>query len=290
MRHFDYLSPDTLDEALSVLAKKPEARILAGGTDLIVQIKDGRRQPEALLSLKRLSGLKSLHINGSLRIGAATKAGVVASHPIIKDRYSALAAGASLIGSPQIRNMATVGGNICNASPSADTAPPLLVLDAQVMLISAEGERLLPLDHFFQKPGQTTIRPGEILGEIIVPAPPPATGSFYLRHTPRAWMDIAFVGVAALLTLDKNGLIEAARIALGAVAPTPVRAVNAERSLLGEKPGDSVFEEAGRLASHEASPIDDLRASADYRRHLIQVLTRRALKHVLNNIGDNHAV
>ncbi len=261
-----------------MLQQNPTAKPLAGGTDLLVQNKEGRRADETLLSLKRLPTLHGVSTaEQGARIGAATKVGRIAADPAIRTTFTALAAGANLIGSIQIRNMATIGGNICNASPSADTAPPLLVLDAEAVIEHAGGERVVPLVEFFEGPGRTVLAPGELLTAVHVPAPPARTGSAYLRHTPRAWMDIAFVGVAAAITLDDAGRVTRARIALGAVAPTPVRAVNAEQALIGQRLDEELIRQVGELAAGDASPIDDLRASAEYRRHLVRVLTARAL-------------
>ncbi len=278
MRRFEYLAPHSLDEALSMLDKYPDARPLAGGTDLLIQMKEQRRQFPALMSLRHIGELHSYSFDDrTLRLGAAVGAGDVARHPAIQTEHAALADGAGMIGSVQIRNMATVGGNVCNASPAADTPPALLVLEAEAVIRSRPGERIVPLSDFFEGPGRTVMQPGELLVELRILPLPVSSGSAYLRHTPRAWLDIAFVGAAAAVTLEPSGAIAQARIALGAVAPTPIRTVEAERVLIGQMPGASLFEEAGRIAAGEAQPIDDLRASADYRRHLVSVLTRRAL-------------
>jgi carbon-monoxide dehydrogenase medium subunit len=183
--------------------------------------------------------------------------------------------------------MATVGGNICNASPSADSVPPLLALGAEIVLANAQGERTVPLNEFFLGPGETVMQPGELLKEIAIPKPPKGSGSYYLRHTPRAWMDIATVGVAAYISLDKTGKIIKSRIALGAVAPTPIRAEKAESILHGQLPVEGSLEEAGMAASQETSPISDVRASADYRKHLVSVLTQRALRGAVEKAEGN---
>lgn len=278
MKRFEYLLPNGLEEALSMLEQHPHARPLAGGTDVLIQMKEQRREFGALMSLRNIGELHSYYFeNSTLNLGAAVKAGDVARHPEIQAGLSALSDGAGLIGSIQIRNMATVGGNVCNASPAADTPPALLVLDARAVIRSSRGERVVPLADFFAGPGRTIMQPGEILIEIRIPALPVSSGSAYLRHTPRAWLDIAFVGAAAAVTLDASGIITNARIALGAVAPTPIRVVEAEKLLIGNSPDQALFAEAGRIAASEAKPIDDLRASAEYRRHIVSVLTRRTL-------------
>ena len=277
MRPFDYLAPKSLPEALQIMASRPKALPLAGGTDLLVQMKEGGRLVESLVSLKRIPEVHQLMQNGNLILGAAVTAGQIAASGRIRADYTALAHGAGLIGSVQIRNMATVGGNLCNAAPSADTAPPLLVLDAQVVIASTQGERTVPLEEFWLGPGQTVLQPGELLKEVIVPYPLPRSGSFYLRHTPRAWMDIAVVGVAASVTLAADDTIVEARLALGAVASTPIRAKAAEALLVGQILTDEMLQAVGTAAAQEAKPIDDLRASAEYRQHLVKVLTQRAL-------------
>jgi CO/xanthine dehydrogenase FAD-binding subunit len=290
VKRFDYLAPTSLKEALEILHEHPETSPLAGGTDLLVQIKERNRPVSAVMSLKRVQEVHEYVNNGVLAIGSAVTAGQIAGDPRAQQAYTALAVGAGLIGSIQIQNMATVGGNICNASPSADTAPPLLALDAEAVIASVQGERTLPLTAFFLGPGKTVLKPGELLKAIQLPHPKTYSGSFYYRHTPRARMDIAVVGVAAMLALDETGKIAAARIALGAVAPTPLRALEAERDLTGETPSEVLFARAAETAMKDAVPIDDLRASADYRRHLVKVFTQRALHQALIRAKENHGV
>ncbi|HMN61437.1 MAG TPA: xanthine dehydrogenase family protein subunit M [Anaerolinea sp.] len=283
MKPFDYFVPDSLSEALEILQQHPGALALAGGTDLLVQAKERNRPIPALMSLRRIPGLDAVTQNGVLSIGATRTAGNVAADPRICQEYTALAVGAGLIGSVQIRNMATVGGNICNASPSADTAPGLLALGGRAVLAGAAGERTLALEDFFLGPGKTVLQPGELLVRLELPRPMERSGSFYLRHTPRAWMDLAFVGAAAAVQLGEEGEIRSVRIALGAVAPVPMRALRAEERLTGCQPDATLLAEAAQLAAAEARPIDDLRASADYRRHITAVLTRRAIEQAIAN-------
>jgi carbon-monoxide dehydrogenase medium subunit len=290
VKRFDYLAPTSLSEAVELLKENPGITPLAGGTDLLVQIRERHRPVHAVLSLKRVQEVHECGNNGLLTIGSAVTVGQVARDPEIQRKFTALAAGAGLIGSVQIQNMATVGGNICNASPSADTAPPLLALDARVAIISAQGERTLPLSDFFSGPGRTVLQPADLVKAIQLPHLKPHSGSYYYRHTPRARMDIAVVGVAAMLTLDDSGNIAQARLALGAVAPMPIRAYQAESKLVGETASEELFNHAARIASQEAAPIDDLRASADYRRHLIKVYTIRALRQALMRAKENHGI
>lgn len=290
MKRFDYLAPTSLREAVEILAENPETLPLAGGTDLLVQIKERHRPVSAVMSLKRVQEVHEFANNGVLTIGSAVKVGRIAADSWVQQYFTSLAAGAGLIGSVQIQNMATVGGNICNASPSADTAPPLLALDTQLLIASAQGERTLPLSDFFLGPGRTALQPGELLKAILLPHPKTRSGSFYYRHTPRAHMDIAVVGSAAMLGLDEEGRIAEARIALGAVAPTPVRAPDAEALLIGETPCEELFAHAASAAVAAARPIDDLRASADYRRHLVKIFTQRALRQAFVRAKENHGI
>lgn len=287
MKRFDYFAPVTLPEALEMLAQRPEAVPLAGGTNILVQVKEGHRSETALLSLTRLPELAQIthgdDPSGGLVIGAAVTMRRIAGDPWIQRGYPALAAAAGLIGSVQTRNMATIGGNLCNASPSADTAPPLLAFDAQAVLASIDGERVLPLAEFFVGPGVTALRAGELLKELVIPGSAARFGSAYVRHIPRAAMDISVVGVAAGVALEADQTISQARIALGAVAPTPMRAITAERLITSHQMDDRLLAEVGSAAASEAQPVDDVRASIAYRRHLVNVLTQEALSRAFEN-------
>ena len=283
MRAFEYHAPTTLNEALALLRQHGEgARPLAGGTDLVVQMKENATKfaaPSHVVNLLRIPELTGIDFNQNdgLRIGAGTSMMEVVQSPIIRERYTAIAEGAALVGSYQTMNMATVGGNLCNAAPSADIAPPLLVFDAEAVIVGPSGRRSLPLEEFFFGPGKTALASGELLAEVRVPVTSAGTGSAYDRHTPRKQMDIAVVGVAAALTLA-NGRIERARIALGAVAPMPMRAGRAEAQLEGETLSDEVLARATDAAVEECSPISDVRGSAEFRRHIVRVMTGRMLR------------
>jgi CO/xanthine dehydrogenase FAD-binding subunit len=278
LKRFDFLIPHSLDEAVTMLSECPEAAPLAGGTNLLVQIKEKHREESAILSINHIPELHIFKHNAGLHIGAAVTLNEVASDPIVRRDYKALATAAGLVGSVQTRNMATIGGNICNASPSADTAPPLLVLGAEAVLIGPEGRRTLPLHDFFLGPGQTVIQPGELLVEIFVPPAVVHSSSCYVRHIPRQAMDISVVGVAVALALDADENISEGRIALGAVAPTPMLARKARAHLLGQRPSEDLWDAASRAAAEEAQPVDDIRASVDFRRHLVGELTKDALR------------
>jgi CO/xanthine dehydrogenase FAD-binding subunit len=279
MDRINYLAPVDWNEALNIKTNRPDAFPLAGGTDILLQMKEGRRHVESLMSLRRVQDAHALrHEEDALVLGPTVKAAQLEQDSHIQSAYTALAMGAHLIGSVQIRNMATVGGNLCNAAPSADMAPPLLVYDTQAIIASANRERRVALTEFFLGPGRTVLAPNELLTALTVPHAPARSGSYYLRHTPRARMDIAVVGVAALVTLDHADHVESARIALGAVAPVPMRALEAENLLIGQTLSDDLLDEVGEAAAQAARPIDDLRASAAFRRHLVSVLTQRALR------------
>lgn len=281
MRRFDYYAPQSLSEALSILRDRGDGgRVLAGGTDLLVQMKEAGLHPSYVVSLRRVADLQGIEFDEAqgLRIGAMAGMAAIEAEPVVRERFQALFESAGLIGSVQIRNVATIGGNVCNAAPSADTAPPLLVLGALAEIAGPQGRREVPVEGFFVGPGATVLGADEILLALRLPTPPSRTGSVYRRHTARREMDIAVVGVAAALTLDGQGeRIEAARIGLGAVAPTPVRAREAEEALAGQRPSDELFARAGELAVAASRPVSDVRASAAYRRELVRVLTARCL-------------
>ncbi len=287
MRTFEYKAPETIDEAVSLLKEAGgSARPLAGGTDLVVQMKERATRfpyPATIVSLDRVSELRGVDFSETdgLRIGAGATMTDVASHPAVRERYAALAEGAGVVGSLQTMNMATIGGNVCNAAPSADTAPPLLVYEAEAVIVGPNGRRTLPIAEFFRGPGETALAPDELLAELRLPLPPSGTGAAYKRNTPRKQMDIAVVGVAVALTLSGD-TVERARVALGAVAPTPLRATDAEAALQGQTANDETFARAAEAAVNDSSPITDLRASAEYRRHLVKVMTARLLAKVAN--------
>jgi len=271
--------PGSVDECLQILKQRgPGAKMLAGGTDLLPQLKNGLLKPACVVDLSGVAPLRVVRAEAGrgLRIGAAVPARVLEQHEHVRSRYPAIAESAALVGSVQIRNLATVGGNLCNAAPSADMAPPLVALGAEAVIAGPRGERRVPLAEFFTGVRQTVLGPDELLVELVVPSPGPRSGGQYLRHTPRRELDIAVVGVASQLTLS-DGVCGTARIALAAVAPTPVRATAAERALEGHRVTAELIERASEAAVEAARPISDQRGSADFRRHLVRVLTRRTL-------------
>jgi carbon-monoxide dehydrogenase medium subunit len=279
VRRFELVQPRSVDDSLKILAERGgQAKVVAGGTDLLPQMKNGQVKPPCVVDLSGVGALRALErADGhGLRIGASVTARELELHPHVRSAYAALAESGALVGSVQVRNLATVGGNLCNAAPSADMAPPLLALDAEAVVASAKGSRRVPLASFFVGVRRTVLAPDELLMELSVAAPGPHSGGHYLRHTPRRELDIAVVGVASQLTLT-NGTCSKARIALASVAPTPVRALAAEQALVGQSLTPALIERAAALAVEAASPISDQRGSVEYRRHLVRVLTRRTL-------------
>ena len=281
MRPFEYHAPSTLSEAVALLGRLEGAvSLLAGGTDLLVEVKGRARRPDHLVDIKHIPDLAGLSWDpaAGLRVGALTTVRMVESSPIVALHYAGLAAAARSLGSIQIRNRATVAGNICRASPSADTPPPLIADGAAVRIAGPNGERVVPLESFFLGPGRSVLARDEILVEIAVPPPAPRTGKVYLKHGRRLAMELATVGVAVALTLDPDGDTQEVRVVLGAVAPTPIRARQAEAVLRGRVVDASLIAEAAEAAEAESRPISDVRSSADYRREMVRVLTGRALR------------
>lgn len=284
MQPFEYAAPLTISEAVALLAGGPGSpRALAGGTDLITQLREGRRAASLLVDLKRIPELNQVSFDPAhgLRIGAAVPCAVLQKEPAIQTHYPMLAHVCSLIGSYQIQNRASLGGNLCNAAPSADGIPPLIVLGARVLITGPTGERAVSAEHFCTGPGQHVLHQGEIVTGLLLPPPAPRSGAVYQRFIPRNEMDIAVAGAASFLQLSEAGRITRAVVALSAVAPTPLRVRDLEPLLQDAEPSEALFAEAGRIAAAACSPISDVRGSADYRRHLVGVLTRRTLNAAL---------
>lgn len=282
MPRFEYLEPRTLRQAIGMLLQHgAQARIVAGSTDFLVRWRLGAWKPQYVVDLQHVSGLDRLSYSprNGLRLGALVRVRALETHPTVRQRYPALAAAAASFAGVQVRNLATVGGNVCNASPAGDTLPALLAFDAQCRIVGPEGERWVPLDQFFQGPGRTALQPSEVLAELRLPPPLPNSGSLYIKHSPRGAMDIATVGVAAVVSLQDRGRVcRDARIALGAVAPTPIRAYSAEAMLRGQPVTPDLLHYAVQEAQRLARPIDDVRASAAYRKDIVGVLALRTLE------------
>jgi carbon-monoxide dehydrogenase medium subunit len=279
VRRFELILPGSVDECVKALAQGgPQSKLLAGGTDLLPQLKNGLLKPARVIDLSGVARLRTIEAgNGKgIRIGSAVTARTLELDRAVRASYLSLAESGALVGSVQVRNLATLGGNICNAAPSADMAPPLLALDAEAVISGPKGERRMPITTFFTGVRRTVLAPDEILVELVLPNPGSHSGGNYLRHTPRRELDIAVVGVASQITLA-NGVCTKARIALAAVAPVPLRATAAEQSLEGQAVTPDRIKRAADLAVEAARPISDQRGSADFRRHLVRVLTRRTL-------------
>ncbi|MEN6615213.1 MAG: xanthine dehydrogenase family protein subunit M [Syntrophorhabdus sp.] len=282
---FNYEEPTGMPEALRIFSElKNRAKVIAGGTDLLVNMKKGVASPEYLVSLRRIDVLRGIGTeNTSIEIGSHVTVSELASSGMITRSLPALAAAATSLGSPLIRNRATIGGNIVTARPAADLPPVLIVLDAKVELKGKGKERMVALDDFFRGPGSTVMDDDEILTKIIIPEVPPFTGTDYMKLGHRATLEIAIVAVASRITLDKpDGSIKDARIVLSAVAPKAIHASSAERILIGERPSDDLIAEAAKLAMDDSSPIDDMRGGAAYRREMVGVLTKRTLSGALS--------
>lgn len=278
---FEYFAPETLEEALGLLKRYGEkAKILAGGTDLLVMMKDKLLKPEVLIDISKLIELQGIQYvpEQGLTLGAATKIDEVQHSLSIQKNWRALAQAAGELGSAQVRSMATLGGNSCHASPAAETPPALVALGAKVSLACPGGEREILLENFILGNRKTALQGGEILTRFFLPEPSPRSASVYLYHALRGAMEIDMLNVAVYLALAPDlRSCQEVRIALGAVSPVPLRAEKAEVILTGSKMENSVIEAAGRLASAQASPISDLRATAQHRREVVEVLVRRAL-------------
>lgn len=288
MRDFEFVTARTLDEAISALGRaKGGGRVLAGGTDLITQVKEGRRSPAVVIDIKGIPELNVLECSAEkgLRLGAAVACATVAQHPLVQQLYPMLVYACGLVGSIQIQNRAGIGGNFANAAPSADTAPPMMCLGARCVIAGRQGRREVAAADFFTGPGQTVLAPDELLVEFLVPPPPPHSAGAYLRFIPREEMDIAVAGVGSFVVLDAaHHIIEEARLALCAVAPTPVHAKAAEDFLRGKPVSADVVQEASQLAVQATKPIDDVRGSIAYRQHLVNVLSQRTLSGALRSL------
>lgn len=279
MKWFDYAAPVSIGEAAGLLTSHPAARLLAGGTDLIVQLRSGRKETDLVIDVKHIPELNAIHYDAKLglTLGAAVPCYRIYGDGTIARNYPALAEVASLIGGTQIQGRASIGGNLCNAAPSADSIPLLIALGATCQVTGPRGTRELAVENFCLAPGRNALQPGELLVSIHLPAPQPHSGARYLRFIPRNEMDIAVAGAGVEVVLE-NGTFRSARIALAAVAPTPLFVAEAESALAGKPVNESTIAAAAAVARSAARPITDMRGTAEYRRHLCAVLTRRALE------------
>ncbi len=279
-KDLNYLAPAGLEPLLNILVEYGEkARLLAGGTDLIPAMHKDKLDPKVttLVSLKR-TALGYIHErDGNLVIGSATTHTDVATSPLVRTKAALLATGSGAVGSLQIRNVATIGGNVCNAGPSADTSAPLMALDAQLVAASKRGRRVVPVSQWYLGPSRNTLLPDEALVEIVIPGLPPRTGTHYQKFSPRSYMDLAWVGVAVVVTLDhKLKRCEDVRIGLSAVSPSPMRAIKAEAILKSVEISEDLIDRAALAASEECNPNPrSRRVPAWYRREMVRVLTKR---------------
>ncbi|MFA0760522.1 MAG: hypothetical protein HZLCBSQH_000621 [Candidatus Fervidibacterota bacterium] len=279
MHAFDYVAPQRLEEVVDILHEYGEkAKVLAGGTDMVLFMERGRWRPQLVVDIPRVEPFVGIRLQDHLLcIGSRTTMRELETSPLVREHVPLLAQAAGEVGSVQIRHLATIGGNIGTASPAGDTLSALLALDASVRLQRRRGERLVPLTEFFVGPGQTVLQPDEVITEVLVPLPKRQSKGAFYKLAVRRYMDIAIVDVAVLLTVNSDGAIIDARIALGAVAPTPIRAYEAEERLKGYPLDELLAKEAAELARQAARPITDQRGSAEYRRLMVERLTRRLL-------------
>ena len=286
MKAISYASPETIGQAVQLLSQQGErARVLSGGTDVIVQVEEGRRDVDLLVDVKRIEELNQLSYDPSngLELGAAVPCWRICADQLIAQTYPGLIDAVSLIGGVQIQSRASVGGNLCNASPAADAVPALIALGGRCVISGPEGTREVPVEKFCTGPGRTVLGPCELLVTLRLPPPDVRSGAAYLRFIPRNEMDIAVVGVGAALTLDgESQKIRGGRVALAAVAPTPLLVEAASSLLADSKVSDETFERVAAAAQEAARPISDMRGSAGQRRHLVGVLTRRVLHRAID--------
>ncbi len=279
---FDYHEPATLEEALHLLSEfGGNAKVLAGGTDLLVKMKLKIDKPTKVISIARVPGMDAIiPRNGhAVTVGAAATAAQLSCHELIRERFTPLALAAGKLGAPMIRNRATIGGNLVNGRPAADFPPACMVLNAYVKLKSNSGERDVPVSDFFRGPGDTLIEPNELMVSVSMETPQPWSGGHYIKLGARKTLEISMVNVATMITLQSpDGPILDARIALGAVAPTPVRAFAAEELIIGQQPSEELFRRAGEVGVGMCSPITDHRGTMEYRCMMIEVLTRKSLQ------------
>lgn len=285
---FEYHEPENLDAACLLLNQlKTDGKIIAGGTDVLVNLKTGTITPKALISIARLLGLAGVEEQGSkIWIGSQTIVSDLVGNELIKNKYPILSKAASTLGSPLIRNRATIGGNIVTARPAADLIPPLIALGATVELKCDGGRREVLLEEFLVGPGQTMIRENEILTKVILGEMPLLTGGDYIKLGHRKALEIAIVAVASVIILNQSKtIIQDAKVILSAVAPKAIHAVSAEQALRGEKPTLKLFESAASRAKEDCKPISDIRGGSEYRKEMVAVLTKRTLANAFEEIN-----
>lgn len=280
MKSFDYYDAKSVDEAIDLLQQfKGEATLLAGGTDILVKAKHNAFNPKVVIDISKIKTIKEIVLNGNIiRIGAGVKLYEIVNSEIINRHAKILADAAEMVGSVQVRNMATIGGNVGNAAPSADTITPLLVLKADAVIIGPEGESKIPVAELFKGPGLTVLGPYQMIKEFLVPCVPEKTGMIYIKHARRKAMDVATVGCAARIGINqKDKTVKDAYIALGAVAPTAVLLKGVAEKLIGKMPDAEICKELGKLALSQVSPISDIRSTKEYRSYIVNHLVKEAI-------------
>ena len=289
LTEFEYFKPKSIDEALSLARKYGDrARFLAGGSDLLIDIKLLRIEPEYLIDITGIDELRGITCNEKeLRIGAATILSEVSNFPLIRENYTALFEATSEMATTQIRNNASIGGNLCNASAGADTVPPLLVLKAKVNIATETGRKTVPLEKFFTGPGKTILNRGDMLTSISIPTAGPNTGTAFIKIS-RTHSDLPQLNVAAAVHVE-NGICKDARIALGAVAPVPIRAIKAENALRNKKLNQNTIEEAAGAVAAGINPRTSIRSTADYRKRVAPVIVKRALTKAYERLQNSRS-
>ena len=273
-----YEAPETIRDAVKLLAgAKGPARVLAGGTDLLVQMRSGVAEPDLVVDIKRIAGMRTIKKEGGgFRIGAAVPSAALVEHPGVKKIWPGVVEAASLIGSTQIQARATIAGNLCNASPAADSVPAMVAAGATARIVGPRKRRDVPVEKVAAGPGKTTLGKGEIVESILLPKRPPRSGDAYLRFIPRTEMDIAAASAGVSLTLDRKGICTAARVVLGAVGPRVMLVEKAADALIGTSLDEAALGKLAAACSAAARPIDDKRGTVEFRRHVVGVLARRA--------------
>jgi carbon-monoxide dehydrogenase medium subunit len=283
LKDFEYFDPTSVEEAVALLRQHGgNAKVLAGGTDLFLRMHRRVVMPDVVVDLKRIAALATLSYSAQdgLHIGATVTHSEVAEHAAVQQHYGALVTAANWVGSLQTRHRGTVVGNLCNASPAADTAPALLSYGAMVTSVGPDGQREMPLEAFFQGPGRTALGPAEIVTALRLPPPQGRCGWGYARRT-RTVIDIALVSSCVVIQAN-NGVCDEVRVSLGAVGPTPLRATQVEAVLRGQPPSAALLAEASRVAAGESRPISDVRCSAEYRKDMVEVLSKRCMESALS--------
>lgn len=289
MNEFEYKQLRSIKEVCKLLKENNKyTKVFAGGTDIFIQMNNGKIQPDCLIDIKNLNLSYIIRgENGTTRIGATTNLNMIIESNIIIENYICLSETAKDMAAVQVRNRATVGGNLCNASPSADMAPPLIAMDAYANISSYDNKRMISLSQFFVAPGKTDLKDGEILEEILLPPPSARSACVYLKQKRNA-MDLATIGVAVNISLDNDEILNSIKIVLGAVGPTPINAYAAANFLIGQKINKKVIKEGAKIAAQEAKPITDIRASKEYRIYMTEALVEEAMLIAWDRIRQQH--